>query len=130
MESTIADWILYQKPKARKEFIEDLCVKGFPHLVKYLDLFENLKSKKFSLEPRIYSEFILPKRIVMSMIKSNILRKEVDFVNNENGIEIFSATGMLKILLEDTKHYLANIEYLECEYRMYVNDMYDLRIDV
>ncbi len=43
MESTIADWVLRQSPKTKKEFIEELCVKGFPQLLEYIELHEMMR---------------------------------------------------------------------------------------
>jgi len=130
MESTIADWVIYKNPKSRKDFIEELCSKGFPSLLKYIDMYEDMRRSGFVLQPSLYAEFILPKRIVMDMVKNDLLRKGIDFINNENGVEVFSSHGMRKILLPETKKQMMDLDYLEFEYKMYMRDILDLRVDV
>lgn len=130
MESTIADWVLGHNPKTKKEFIEELCVKGFPQLLKYIELHEMLSQKGFIFEPARFKNFIFSKGYVMDMIKRGILINKTDFIVNEEGNEIFNSRGMMKILSKETKDYLGNLDYLEFEYKMYVSDINELRIDV
>jgi hypothetical protein len=64
----------------------------------------------------------------MKMIKDGTLALYEDFIYKDD-IEIFSSKGFRKILTKLTLEKLQHIDFLEEEYRMYVIDMYDLRVD-
>jgi len=130
MESTIADWVLRQSPKTKKEFIEELCVKGFPQLLEYIELHEMLRQSGFIFEPAYFKRLIFSKGYVMNLIKKGELVARRDFIVNEEGNEIFNSRGMMKILSKEAKTYLSNLDYLEFEYKMYVSDINELRVEV
>lgn len=128
MQATIASWVLRDPIKSKKEFIEEICIKGFPQLLEYIDLHESLRSSGFNIHPAMYSKYIFSKQTAMKMIKDGTLALYEDFIYKDD-IEIFSSKGFRKILTKLTLEKLQHIDFLEEEYRMYVIDMYDLRVD-
>ncbi len=121
MDATIAEWIMYHDPKSKKQFVEELCLKGFPHLLRYIELHEKLKRRK-KINPFEFREFLLKKSEAMQLVNP-----DCDF-NVVDGVELFSSNGIRKILKKEARERLKDLDSLDMEYRAYRDNWQSLRM--